>query len=97
MSNNPCGSVATLLIASEFEYSEQLPPEAFEIELSDYCEIEEYLGWEIQSEPVFAVIHVNTGHTWRPRFVELEDVARIKTLIRKGFEMDLEKAMGVGK
>lgn len=94
--NNPCGSVATLLQAVGFEYCYQLPPELFDEDTED-CGIEEYLGWEIQRFPVFAVIHVQTGHAWMPQFVELQDVARIKTLIRKGFEMDLDKAMGVGK
>jgi hypothetical protein len=40
-------------------------------------DIEEYLGWQIQSSPVFAVIH-QTGHVWIPLFEETEDVERVK-------------------
>lgn len=93
---NGCGHAATLLEAFGFEASYQLPQEAFDIELGDYCEIEEYLGWEIQSEPTFAVIHRRTGYTWVALFDEIENVERVKLLIRKGFEADCWNAMGCG-
>lgn len=96
MSRHECGHAATLLEAVGFESSFFLPQEAFELELGD-CEIEEYLGWEIQTQPFFAVIHRRTGHGWTPLFCEVENVERIKVLIRKGFEADCNAAMEVGK
>lgn len=90
---NECGSVATLLWAAGFELSYQVPPEVFELELGE-CDVEEYLGWEIQSNP-FAVIHCRTGYAWVAMFPSLEKADRVKVLIRKGIEMDFVKAMEV--
>jgi hypothetical protein len=92
-----CGHAAVLLEAIGFQYSYQLPPEAFEAPVGDSYKIEEYLGWEIQYKPVFAVLHRRLGHCWIPLFEETENVAKVKVLIRKGFEADCEKALGVGR
>ncbi len=92
---NDIGGALTLLEAVGFEYAFYLPQEVFDLELGDCCEIEEYLGWEIQSEPAFVVIHRRTGHAWIPQFEEFQNVERVKVLIRKGFEMDLARAMEV--
>jgi hypothetical protein len=93
-----CGHAAVLLEAIGFQYSGQLPPEAFEAEIDpQWCELDEYLGWEIQSWPIFAVMHRRTGHGWTPLFEETMSVERIKVLILEGFKADCEKALGVGR
>lgn len=94
--SHECGHAATLLEAFGFEASFWLPQEALELELGD-CVIEEYLGWEIQTKPFFAVIHRRSGHGWTALFCEVENTERVKILIRKGFEADCCNALGVGK
>jgi hypothetical protein len=83
-----------LLESIGFEYGYQLLPEASNYQVDIHGDIEEYLGWQIQSSPVFAVIHKD-GHVWIPLFEETEDVERVKRLIRKGVEQDFARAMGV--
>ncbi len=89
-------NVVILLQTAGFQYAFQLPQEIFEesIDFPEICKVEEYLGWEIQYEPSWAVIHVASGYCWLPTFEEMQDVERIKGLIRKGFEYDLQKALG---
>lgn len=62
-------------------------------EVGEFCEIEAYLDWEIQTEPIFAVAHKPTGHYWMPWGEAPEDAATIKRVIRAGTEMQLTKAI----
>lgn len=88
-------NVVTFLQTAGFKYAFQLPKEIFEetIDFPEICQIEEYLGWEIQFSPTWAVIHVGSGYCWLPTFEETQDVERIKGLIRKGFEHDMYRAL----
>ncbi len=90
----PQTQAIVLLEAIGFEYGYQLPPKASDHEPNIHGDIEEYLGWQIQSSPVFAVID-KEGHVWIPLFEETEDIEVVKWLIRKGVEQDFARAMEV--
>lgn len=90
----PQTSSLRLLEAIGFQHSIHLPPEFLEQEINaSYCEIEVYLGYEIQVAPTFAIIHLASGHCWIPLFEESESLERVKFLIFKGIQQDLEELL----
>lgn len=90
-----CGETAALLETIGFDYAYQLPPDALELDAADMCFIESYLGWQIQTWPVFVVVHARTGHTWVPQFESTEDAEKVKALILRGVKADLARSLEV--
>jgi len=90
-----CGSTPILLEAIGFEYDCEMAPDAFKRAVGSPSGVQ-YLGWLIKPNPgwgVISVIHLATRHLWIFEFRDRAIVSRVKVLIRKGFEMDLQKMM----
>ncbi len=93
-----CGGAPIFLEAIGFQYDCEMAPDAFKRATCQPDRIE-YLGWLINPDPgwgVIVVIHIATRQLW---ISDLEGadvrsaIARVKALIRSGFEMDLKKVM----
>ena len=94
----PQTSSIRLLEAIGFEYAVHIPSDFLNEDFNKtstppYCEIEVYMGYEIQVAPTFAVIHSASGHCWIPLFEETENLERVKLLICKGIQQDLEELL----
>jgi len=93
-----CGGAPIFLEAIGFQYDCEMAPDAFKRAARQSDRIE-YLGWLINPDPgwgVIVVIHIATRHLWISDLADFEvrsAIARVKALIRRGFEMDLEKLM----
>jgi hypothetical protein len=79
-------SVQKVLELEGYYYVGQVPLESM-LEEFEESEEEDFMGWRIQSYPVFAVGHIATGHYWMPWGDATEDVEAVKSLIRKGFDL----------
>lgn len=83
--------IVILLENLGFYYVGCNPVEAV-LEEGEFCEIEYYSDWQIQTHPCFAIAHTPTGHYWMPWGDAPEDVDFIKRIIQAGNELSLEKS-----